>query len=173
MTNNDVHNILREKFSEIDLSFFYADDPNVIYAYDEVSQYDQSENPYGYWYEMKFLGDFVTPEALGTSAKNRWKGIMQVNICVEKNIKTKVQQRDFSSESTKKRNYDTKVQTEVANKGVSFIFDNAYAGITDVMKRGLYINGVRIIKVYNSSVIDNDDYYTMPVSIEWQAHLDN
>lgn len=173
LTNNDIHGNLREYFKTMDLSLFYDDSNYLIYSYDEVDQFDGTRLPTGYWYELKFIKDTVKPEGLGTHAKNEWKGLMQINICVMKSIKTLTASRDFSKESVKKREYDEKMKTAIVSGGVQYIFDNAYAAIAEVMKRGVYINGVRIIKVYNSSAIDNDDYYTMPVTVEWLAHLNN
>lgn len=42
----------------------------------------------GYWFEIYFLSDMPFQSSLGSSGWNRWKGIMQVNICVPKDSGT-------------------------------------------------------------------------------------
>lgn len=47
-----------------------------------------------------------------------------------------------------------------------------YDEVAKLFKSGLIIEGVRIARTYRSVSLDNDDYYCLPVSIEWQADLD-
>ena len=47
-----------------------------------------------------------------------------------------------------------------------------YDDIAALFKSGLILEGVRIVRTYRSSALDDDDFYCLPVTIEWQADLD-
>lgn len=150
MTQNDCEETLVNLFKTIDLHF-YSEDVNQKVISEEYE--DFVKPACGYWYEIKHLP--VQPETpeIFKGAMNKWSGIMQVNICVYKDIKTR--------------------RSSHTDKGVDFYVKNAYAAIAEVMKRGVILDRVHITKVGKSSAIDNGDYYSVPVSINWYAHLEN
>lgn len=47
-----------------------------------------------------------------------------------------------------------------------------YDDIAALFRSGLILEGVRIVRTYRSSALDDDDFYCLPVTIEWQADLD-
>lgn len=47
-----------------------------------------------------------------------------------------------------------------------------YDEIAKLFRSGLILEGVRIVRTYRSTSIDSDDYFCLPVTIEWQADLD-
>lgn len=116
---------------------------NTIYEYPEIALPNESfERPDdGYWYELHPIPAKSMDIELGTKARSRWIGILQVNICVPKN----------SGSTPLNERYD-----EIAKH----------------FRRGLVIDGVRIISSDRTSAMDDGDYYVMPVSIVWQADLD-
>lgn len=53
--------------------------------------------------------------------------------------------------------------------------DELYARYDEVAAQfrcGLILQGVRIVRTYRTSAVENDDYYMLPVTIEWQSDLD-
>lgn len=147
MTEIEVKDALVELFEGIDLTFFKKDIGKKLINY----EYENFERPdCGYWYEIRFKTAEPYQKELGKSGRNEWSGFFQVNVVVLKSIRT--------------------ITPEY---GVQFYFDTAYAAIAEVMKRGVNYKRVHITKVYDSSAIDNDDRYTMPITVEWYAHLEN
>lgn len=104
----------------------------------------------GVWYALHFLPAQPNVIEIGTDAMNRWSGIFQIDVCVLKSIRTKT-----------------------PRYGVKDYFDTAYAAIAEVMKRGVYKDRVRITGVGRTSAIDNDDFYSMPITVSWYANLEN
>lgn len=150
MTQTDCEHTLEELFRTIDLTFWVEDVGQNLISY-ELEDFTKPQC--GYWYEIKHLPvQPFTPEIF-QGAMNKWSGIMQVNICVYKDIKTR--------------------RTTHTDKGVDFYMENAYASIAEVMKRGVILERVHITKVGKSSAIDNGDYYSVPVSINWYSYLTN
>lgn len=56
----------------------------------------------------------------------------------------------------------------IGTKGIEDAFDRISSRFT----RGSIHDGVRIRRVYRSSARTYDDYYSVPVSVEWEADLD-
>lgn len=50
--------------------------------------------------------------------------------------------------------------------------EDAFERIATHFYRGSFHDGVRIRRVYRSSARMYDDYYSVPVSVEWEADLD-
>ena len=46
-----------------------------------------------------------------------------------------------------------------------------YDEVAKLFRSGLILEGVRIIRTYRSTSINDDDYFCLPVTIEWQADL--
>lgn len=105
-----------------------------------------------FWYELNFIPAPPTQIELGTSARSRWIGLMQINVCIPKTWGT----------------------------------DELYARYDEIAKlfrSGLIITdkiieeevekpySVRIIKTYRSSAVDDNDFYCLPVIIDWQSDL--
>ncbi len=57
------------------------------------------------------------------------------------------------------------------NAGIEAINDR-YDNVAELYKSSSFIDGIRIYRTYRTSALDDDDFYVMPVSIEWQAYLD-
>lgn len=106
-----------------------------------------------YWLDFKFLANPPFQQELGTGGRNRWQGIMQINICVP---------RDDAS-------------GDVSNDFEDSAMDICYQNIAKVFRRGVIFNGIRIIKCCrNTSAMQfYDDFCLLPVSIYWQSDLSN
>ena len=50
--------------------------------------------------------------------------------------------------------------------------NNRYDEIAALFRSGLILEGVRITRTYRATAVDDDDFYCLPVTIEWQADLD-
>ena len=150
MTQDVCEETLVDLFKTIDLYFWKEDTKQNLVSYEME---DFTKPTCGYWYEVKHLPNRPSTPEIFKGSMNRWSGVMQVNICVYKDIKTR--------RSTHKE------------YGVPFYMKNAYATITDVIKRGVIKDRVHITRVGKSSAIDNGDYYSVPISIYWYAHLTN
>lgn len=150
MTQTNCEETLLNLFKTIDLTFWKEDVGQKLIS---IELEDFEKPACGYWYEIKNIPVMPSTPEIFKGSMNKWKGIMQINICVYKDIKTR---------RTKHNTY-----------GVKFYMDNAYAAIAEVMKRGVIIDRVHITKVGKSSAIDNGDYYSMPVSVNWYAILTN
>ena len=145
MTDASVETYIIEKFKELDglekNNIGTEEAPNYEYptvAFPNVA-FTKPED--GYWYELHFIPAIPIQIELGTQARSRWMGILQVNVCVPK------------------------------NSGTTPLNDR-YENIAKLFRSGLIFNGIRIIRTYRTSALDDGDYYVMPVSIEWQADLD-
>ena len=150
MTQTECEHKLVELFKTIDLAFWKEDVGQNLIS-EEMTEFTHPQC--GYWYEIKQLPAQPTTPEIFKGSMNKWSGIMQINICVYKNIKTR--------------------RSTHTNYGVDFYMENAYAAIAEVMKRGVILDRVHITKIGKSSAIDNGDYYSVPISVNWYAHLTN
>lgn len=153
MVQNGVYDTLIELFESVTMdngnggreSLFLDDKSDINYEFEAFKRPST-----GVWYELHFIPAQPVMAEIGHNAMNEWKGIFQVNICVLKSIKT--------------------ITPDI---GVKEYVDNAYVSIAEVMKRGVIKDRVHITGVGISSAIDNDDYYSVPVSVSWYANLAN
>lgn len=116
--------------------FIISDYPTVAFPNEVFTKPDD-----GYWYELYFIPAEPLQIELGTEARSRWTGILQINICVPKDSGTKP-------------------------------INERYNNIEKLYRRGLILDGLRIMRTYRTSAYDDGDYYVMPVTVEWQADLD-
>lgn len=150
MTQTDCEETLLNLFKTIDLIFWPEDvGQNTL----SIEFQNFTRPSCGYWYEIKNLPLQPTTPEIFKGSMNKWSEIMQINICVYKDIKTR--------------------RSSHTNYEVDFYMKNAYAAIAEVMKRGVILDRVHITKVGKSSAIDNGDYYSMPISVNWYAILTN
>lgn len=127
----------------------YDEDGDVIYSNFPAAAFPNSdfERPVDEngnntaWYELFFITSKPNQIELGTTARSRWIGIMQINICIPKTW------------GRKEINY-------------------RYNEIADLFRSGINIDGVRVTNTYRTSALDDDDYYCLPVTVEWWADLD-
>lgn len=153
MVNDEVNKTLISIFESATIddghggreSLFYDDKRDINY---EFEPQHRPEN--GVWYELHFIPAEPYMAEIFKNAMNRWEGIFQINICVLKTIRTLT-----------------------PDQGVQDYVDNAYNSIAEVMKRGVIKDRVHITGVGRTSAIDNDDYYSVPISVSWYANLPN
>ena len=50
--------------------------------------------------------------------------------------------------------------------------NNRYDKVSSLFRSTSFIDGVRIHRTYRTSALDDEDFYVLPVSVEWQAYLD-
>lgn len=93
------------------------------------------------WFELYFLPDEPIPAGLGEYSADRYTGILQIDICVKSGL--------GDDEAIAK--YD--------------------AICKYVFYRGLFFDGIRIKKIYRSTVINETDFYRTVVRVEWIADL--
>lgn len=92
MTDAAVERILIEKFKELDglEKRNTGTETEPVYEYPEVSfpnmAFKRPDD--GYWYELFFIPARPVQIELGTEARSRWVGILQVNVCVPRNSGT-------------------------------------------------------------------------------------
>ena len=112
-----------------------------------------------YWLDFFFIPAEPFQQELGTGGRNRWRGILQINICVPLNEAT----TDVSGETEDEDIFGTSAM------------DKCYNDIARVFRRGVIFNGIRIHKTYrNTSAMQfYDDFCALPVTIEWQSDLSN
>lgn len=55
--------------------------------------------------------------------------------------------------------------------GTEELYDR-YDEIASLFRSGLILEGVRIVKTYRTVSFDDNDFFCLPVTIEWQADLD-
>ena len=145
MTDSYAENLLIEKFKELDglevVNVGTEEEPD--FEYPEVAFPNQvfTRPSDGYWYELFFIPAQPVQIELGTTARSRWIGILQVNVCVPKNSGT-------------------------------VPLNDRYDNIAKLFRSGLVFEGIRIVRTYRTSALDDGDYYVLPVTIEWQADLD-
>lgn len=102
--------------------------------------------------EVKFIRKGSEKKELGRDGFNKWSGIMQLNICV------------VSGDSV------DSAESMATNDNINIIYNKIY----DTFKSGTYINGVRIVRTYrNTGGKINDDTFAVPVSVEWNAFMEN
>ena len=102
--------------------------------------------------EIEFIRKGSEKKELGRDGFNKWSGIMQLNICV------------VTSDSV------NSTESMTTNDNINVIYNKIY----DTFKGGTYINGVRIIKTYkNTGRKINDDTFVVPVSVVWNAFMEN
>ena len=97
------------------------------------------------FFEVFFMPGVPFQSELGTSGRNRCTGIFQININTPK---------DWGVNGTAKVN-------------------DCYDAIASAFRRGDIFDGVRIVKTYRSSARSSGDCYTVPVSVQWWAELEN
>jgi hypothetical protein len=112
-----------------------------------------------YWLDFFFLPGTPYQQEIGNWGRNRWTGILQINICVPKNEMTVEDDVDSDEDDT---------------FGTSAM-DTCFNDIAKVFRRGVTFDGIRIHKTYrNTSAMQvYDDFCCLPVTIEWQADLNN
>ena len=112
-----------------------------------------------YWLDLFFIPGEPFQQELGNWGRNRWSGILQVNIYTPK------------SEVTVEDGIDTDEDDDFGTSAM----DRCYNDIAEVFKRGVVFDGIRIHKCYrNTSALQvYDDFCALPVTIEWQADLSN
>ena len=114
----------------------------------EFEDFTKPEN--GVWYSIHFLPVMPSQVELGKDGMNEWTGIFQIDVNVTKSVRTLT-----------------------PKMGVKDYFDNAYAAIAEVMKRGVIKDRVHITGIGRTPAYDAWDYYTMPISVSWYANLTN
>jgi len=95
----------------------------------------------GYWYELFFLPSVPVQKEMGKDGRSLWVGVLQINVCVPKNV------------------------------GIKALNDR-YDNIAQLYRSSGFIDGVRIVRTYRTSALDDGDFYVLPVSVEWQAYLE-
>lgn len=92
MTDAIVEEILTEKFKELEglekVNIGTEKEPEWEYptvAFPNIA-FERPED--GYWYELFFIPAQPMQIELGSEARSRWVGIMQINVCVPKNSGT-------------------------------------------------------------------------------------
>lgn len=156
MVNDEVNKTLISLFESATMddghggreSLFLPDKSDINYEFEDFHRPDPSVT--GCWYELHFLPAQPTMAEIGRTAMNEWTGVFQINVCVPKTIRT------YTPEY-----------------GVQDYVDNAYVSIAEVMKRGVIKDRVHITGVGRTSAIDNEDYYSVPISVSWYANLAN
>lgn len=99
------------------------------------------------WFEIFPLHSQPHQQELGTTGRNRWNFGLQININTPRNSSL------YSG-------------TDAS--------DDAYDIISSNFKRGDIFNGIRVMQTaYRSSARLLEDYYSVPVTIMFQADLDN
>lgn len=144
------------------------------YFCDNLPQYVEGDDAWGinwhpniaftrpddlYWLDFFFLPSVPFQQELGNWGRNRWRGILQINICVPLNEATTEEAEADSEDDT---------------FGTSAM-DMCYNDIAKTFKRGVIFDGIRIHKTYrNTSAMQvYEDFCALPVTIEWQADLSN
>lgn len=112
-----------------------------------------------YWLDFFFLPGIPYQQELGNEGRNRWAGIMQINICTPKDDMT----------------VEDGMDDEGDDDYGSSAMDRCYNDIAQAFRRGTTFDGIRIYKTYrNTSAMQvYDDFCVLPVTIEWQADLSN
>lgn len=145
MTDAIVEELMIEKFKELNglTKINIGTEENPEYEYPEVAfpnvAFTKPED--GYWYELLFIPAEPLQIELGTEARSRWIGILQINVCVPKDSGTTP-------------------------------LNNRYENIAKLFRSGLIFNGIRIVRTYRTSALDDGDCCVLPVSVEWQADLE-
>lgn len=141
MTDAYVEQVMIERFKEIGEPFLkYDEDGNITnVAFPNESFVRPAD---GHWLEFWFIPPEPFQKELFREARNRYIGLVQINIIVPNNI------------------------------GTSAI-NARYETIAKQFRRGDIFNGVRIAKTYRDPASIDGDYYLVPVTIEWEADLDN
>lgn len=111
--------------------------PDVSFENEEFARPDD-----GYWYEVYFIPSSPQQIELGTNARSRWIGLLQVNICTPKSAGTTPSLDRYES---------------IAEHFRSGMYIN---------------RNIRIVKTSRSSAIEDGDFYVMPVTVELVANLD-
>lgn len=150
MIQNDCEKALVNLLKTSDVFLTKTDQKNMNVWSEPLKEFTKPSC--GYWCEIKHIPAQPYQCELMKYGQNRWQGILQVNLCAYKDFETRHPE------------YATSV-----NEWVNY----AYTNIAEVMKRGVILDRVHITGVGKSSAIDNGDYYSVPVSINWYATLVN
>lgn len=141
MTDVYVENVLKERFKQIGEPFIKYDEQNKItnISFPNESFVRPSD---GQWMEFWFVPPEPFQKELFREARNRYVGLVQINIVVP---------------------------TDSGTEAV----DARYEIIAKNFRRGDIYEGVRIAKTYRTPAAIDGDFYIMPVTIVWEADLDN
>lgn len=118
-------------------------EPNEARSRGSLAGPEDNENGEKVWFEIFPLRAQPFQQELGAGGRNRWISGAQININCPKGIGT----------------YD---------------IDSVYDAIAARFRRGDIFDGVRVAQTaYRSSARIADDYYSVPVTVMFQADLDN
>lgn len=126
--------------------------PNVAFPNMEFIRPTNELGDNTFWYELYFIPAPPNQVELGTQGRSRWVGIMQINVCIPKT---------WGTEELYAR-YD-----EIAKLFRSGLILQDKVMIDEEEKP----YSVRIIRTYRSTAVDDDDFYCLPVTIEWRSDL--
>lgn len=163
MTQTYVRNKLVELFETIEPVLEKNEDGEITNVNYEFEAFDREGHKT--WLELFFIPSPPVQTELGTKGRNTWMGLFQINLCA---VKNKLNQVASAADED-----ETEEKPDTSKMSVQEFFDYNYNAIAEVMKRGVIYKGVRVIKIYNSPARDFGDYFSMPVTVEWQAYLDN
>ena len=96
----------------------------------------------GYWYEVFFIPSQPLQIELGTDARSRWVGLLQINVCTPKSAGTTPSLDRYES---------------IAKHFRTGMYING---------------DIRVVKTYRTSAMEDGDFYVLPVTVELQANLD-
>ena len=111
--------------------------PEVCFANEEFERPDD-----GYWYEVYFIPSSPMQIELGTTARSRWVGLLQINVCTPKAAGTTPSLDRYES---------------IAEHFRTGMYING---------------DIRVIKPSRTSATEDGDFYVLPVTVELQANLD-
>ena len=155
-TDTYVEKKMKEHFKEALPQYVEGDDAWKINWHPNVA-FERPDDLY--WLDFFFLPGIPYQQELGNGGRNRWTGVLQINICVPK---------DDTS-------LDDGVDSDGDDDFGSSAMDTCYNDIAEAFRRGTVFDGIRIHKCYrNTSAMQTyDDFCCLPVTIEWQADLSN
>lgn len=161
MTDTYIWQKARQRFLDIDALYedIEGNETNIIQkeynssgeitAYTNVVDPNESEkrdklaSKNNIWFEIFPLRGQPSQQELGKSGRNRWNMGLQINI-------------------NSPRNFGT------------YVIDAVYDEIAKQFKRGDIFDGIRVQQTaYRSSARVQDDYYSEPVTVMFQADLEN
>lgn len=92
MTDARIENLIIEKFKELDglekVNIGTREEPEWEYPTVAFPNVTFTKPDDGYWYELFFIPARPVVIELGSEARSRWVGILQINVCVPKNTGT-------------------------------------------------------------------------------------
>ena len=111
--------------------------PDVCFENEDFERPDD-----GYWYEVYFIPSQPLQIELGTDARSRWVGLLQINVCTPKSAGTTPSLDRYES---------------IAKHFRTGMYING---------------NIRVVKTYRTSAMEDGDFYVLPVTVELQANLD-